>query len=327
MSSEDGLWPQRHITQLVSRSTVPMTTPIPYGVHLSMPAEEYHRIPGASASRLKILASKSPAHLKAELDEPRVPTADMIFGTLCHHALLEPNKPFPKIAIPPKKYPLPASSSLVKKKQAAEGDMVDWNFQTDFCKDWRDAQQSDGNVVMSQKDYEDLIQCALAIAKHPVASPYFRAGMSEVSIVLESQFGITMRCRLDWVPRGLNTLLDAKFGASSDPRKWEKHAVDMGYHIQAWSNLLCWNTTCGTTDPRNEYRFAVVETKRPYPVTVFPCSSDFLDYGREEYEKAFVTFSECLKSGVWNEYATKEVPLKLPYYIRNKREREEGNDE
>ena len=61
------------------------------GLLFNQSAEEYHAMPGASASRLNTMFKKSPAHMKHMIESPEEPTSAMIIGTATHSAILEPD--------------------------------------------------------------------------------------------------------------------------------------------------------------------------------------------------------------------------------------------
>ena len=54
-------------------------------------AEEYHAMPGASASRLNEMFRSSPAHMKHRTENPQPSTQPMVIGTATHSAILEPD--------------------------------------------------------------------------------------------------------------------------------------------------------------------------------------------------------------------------------------------
>src|SRR5262245_18332895 len=125
------------------------------GVFYDLPAETYHEAPGVSASMLRHMRP-TPAHLQAYLQEKPEPTPAIILGTLVHHIILEPNRPFPQLAIKP----------------------ADMKFSTKEGKMWRDAQGE--KVIITQADYDALIGILLTVAAHPVCRDIFAQGEREV---------------------------------------------------------------------------------------------------------------------------------------------------
>lgn len=75
------------------------------GVVRGLDSATYHAIPGASPSKLMKFHGTTPAHAKVALDTPIKPSPEMILGTLAHAAVLEPDKPLPRIVMVPKEYP------------------------------------------------------------------------------------------------------------------------------------------------------------------------------------------------------------------------------
>src|SRR5580698_5346016 len=93
------------------------------GLFAGLPAEQYHKAPGLSHSMLKSM--NPPARLPVYLTEKREPTVDMIMGTLVHQAILEPNAPWPQIAVKPETYP-----------DKKTGEAKPWHGGATYCKEW-----------------------------------------------------------------------------------------------------------------------------------------------------------------------------------------------
>src|SRR5690242_16583764 len=76
----------------------PMTNPVSFkegaeGVFHGLDSGVYHAANGVSNSMLKRLG-RSPAHLKAYLEQREAQTPAMLFGQVVHQLLLEPDKPW-----------------------------------------------------------------------------------------------------------------------------------------------------------------------------------------------------------------------------------------
>lgn len=291
------------------------------GVHHDMSARRYHALPGASASRLRKLWQSSPAHLRVEMRKPIEPSPAMILGTLAHHAVLEPDKPLPKLVVPPATYPAPAESSLVKTKKVAVGDAVDWSWSATYCKAWKRTMEDAGRMVVSQATYDSTFGAALSVARHPISGPLLAEGDSEVSLVTWDQTNdIGVRCRLDYVSLG-RALLDCKFTHDVTPRAFGKHAYEMGYHIQAALYLDVWNSLCGFDDPKDEFKFIACEQTEPWAVNVFTCSPEFIELGRRDAAEILATFARCLREDRWPAYPEQEHTLYVPRWATERANR------
>ena len=205
---------------------------IPVGAHRNLPAAAYHADPGASASRLKRIALESPLHCRLEMDKPIEPTPAMILGTLVHQAILEPGQPLPSLAIIPETFTVPADYTPASKRDIQPGEIVEWSFRRKFCKQWREAHEAAGRIVISRDEADGIWKAASAVGAHPLAAPLFNDADPEVSLFWNTNDGFRCKARLDLVPSA-PVLADVKFTNDASPRAFGKHIVSMGYHIQA----------------------------------------------------------------------------------------------
>lgn len=287
------------------------------GIHLNLPASEYHRESAISASHLRKLWQTTPAHYIQWLNEPEEPTIDMILGTLCHQAILEPGSPLPQIMVPPETYPAPADSSLVKTKKVVAGDQVAWSWNAKYCKQWRQNLEDRGIIVCSESD-EMRVRCAAkAIARHTVARELIDSiKHTEVSILCDlPQFGLRGKARLDIVPR-MAVLGDLKFTHDASTRAFQDHSYKMGYHIQAAWYLDMWNAVAGSEDRKEGFRIVAVESDPPYAVNVLNMKPDLIEDGRRIYTEMLELYARCKKSDDWPAYGNEAVEMGKPYWVK-----------
>ncbi|MGN6644749.1 MAG: hypothetical protein ACTHKU_17300, partial [Verrucomicrobiota bacterium] len=89
-------------------------TPNTEGAWLNLPAETYHAAPGVSQSFLKEFdAAATPLHFTVR--KRKTATAYMEFGTICHCAVLEPDKLKDAYYIQPETYPAKVKDATVQK--------------------------------------------------------------------------------------------------------------------------------------------------------------------------------------------------------------------
>ena len=274
------------------------------GVHFDIPAEEYHRLEGASASILRKLYQSTPAHLKLMMDEPMEPTPAMMLGTLGHAMVLEPDKPLPKIVLYPEKYP---------KK---DGSMEKWNNNAGFCRDWIKTQKASGYTPVTQKTLDEACGASAALSRHELARPILKDCRTEVTLVtMDSTNDIAVRCRMDIVPTG-NFLADCKFSHTVTEREWTKYAYSAGYHIQAALYLFVWNALVGEEWKKQDFKFIVVESKPPFDLNVFKCTPEFIAKGWEQVVRLLPVFANCVRTGVWPGSPPIERVLDVPKYAK-----------
>jgi hypothetical protein len=258
------------------------------GVYHGVTATVYRDAPGVANSTLNHM--HPPSRCKHHLTAPKEkPTIDMLMGTLIHDAILK--QPSQAVALVPEKYP------------AKDGSMKPWTFGADYCAEWRDAQESSGRVVLKRAELDEINGCIRSILSVPECGAIFASGHPEVSVFTQRS-GTLTKARIDWVPQGVNFLVDLKKVSEgmADPIRFTRLAVDRGYHRQAWSYLSAWNAETG--ENREHMAFIVVEDTPPHPVSIVFLDPETMDAGRADYESRLDGFIECSTSGVWPHYGT-----------------------
>jgi len=285
----------------------------------TVPAEEYHAWPGASASRLKAFHGDdvTDAQAKVTLDTPVEPTPEMLFGTLCHAAILEPEKPLPGLAIIPETY------------TDAKGERKPWHMGAKVCKEWVERAKHSGLIPIKADSLENLkcaVSAASAACESWMVSPGGDSlGDSEVSLVAwDESRGFPIKMRMDFVPDA-PFLADFKFTTDLSRDGWFKHAHRMGYHIQAALYLDTWNGMF-PHKAKDAFRFVGVLREKPYSVRFFDADadSDFIWAGREDRNHYLRRYIQAVRSGVWEDYSLAPVPMELPGYVKRSRTNEYG---
>ena len=287
-------------------------TDIPQGAHQGISATRYHSIKAASASQLRTLHASTPAHLAYQSRQPFVPTWETILGELIHHAVLEPSRPFPQLAVVPETYPAPDDSTVVKKGGAKPGEPIEWNWRAKACQQWRRDAEAAGLIVVSRDDLDEISQAVERVHACPEAREIVENANTEVTLIWEHVSGFPCKARLDLVPRG-PILADLKTCRDASPAGFERHAWDMGYHIQAAWYLIGWDN-CGA-DVRTEFQFIAYE-RGVGLVKVHRVSKSLLEVGISQAIAAFDRFRESSISGEWAGYESGVGTLEVPKFAR-----------
>jgi hypothetical protein len=287
------------------------------GVFLDVPAEVYHSAPGFSHSMAKAM-HPTPAHLQAYLKQKREPTAAMIIGTLVHAKVLEPEKPLPKIVVPPATYPAPADCSAVKQKKAQPGDPLDWHGSATYCKTWVKEQKAAGNIILTQAEFDTVNGCVASIARHPVCKQIFARGKSEISIFRNFNYGGTVlrKSRLDFLPEG-NTLADIKTCEDASPKAFAETVFYNRYHSQGAWYLDMINDTDGM-EKKECFVIVAVEKKPPYLVAVYNLDPKAIGQGRKLNIDNLAQYINCARDNNWPGYPEAVTELDLPHYAYKK---------
>lgn len=271
---------------------------IPYGVHRDMPAEVYHKLPCISASLLKKFHGVTDAHAKVAIDTPFVETPETMLGTLAHHAILEPDNPWPKLAIQPDVY------------TNEKGETKPWHNGAKACKDWIAKQEGAGLRVMLEREVQRLNRMVDAVRSHAGAMELLKDGQAEVSFVIpdcEQSFGHPLKARMDWIPKR-GPLVDLKFFRDVSDFGFKKDASMRGLHIQAALYQVIYNAL-HPNDRRDEFHFIAVENEPPHCVRIFIASQEFIKRGWEDAKTYMKRYARAIESGVWAGYGNDPVWL------------------
>jgi hypothetical protein len=334
-----------------------LTRETPHEFVLGLPNEEYHKnAPGISNSLLKEI-DPTPQHLlgylwERELEaeaaaaeaertgEPVVSDSERIehflVGSLVHQMTLEPDSPLPKLVTPPQEYP------------SVDGYPKDWNWNAKYCKQWRAEERRKGNIVLTQKAYDQARGCVRGIIRHPIAAALLRRGNAEVSAFAPWVCGhkTTRRTRMDWLPDA-DCIVDIKtvLRGGAERGAFQKTCMDYGYGEQAAYYLDVYDSvrdyagqvlgdwpyrTAQGAAPaaginpdsvfrkRTKFVFIVVEKEPPYACNVFFMENDFIERGRERYISRLTQAAEACATGFWPGYGTEWIPLPLPAWARSR---------
>lgn len=259
------------------------------GVHADMPAASYHAVNMVSASRLKKLWQTTPGHYKASLSEPMEPTEAMLFGTLAHACLLKP-------------------------EELEEYHVLPANFdgRTKEGKTLREVLDKSGKIPVKHNLYMQVLAAVDSVQAVYGDLP----GKRELSLfTTETATGMACKARIDLVPDG-PAIWDLKFTEDASARGFEANAYKMGYHIQAAFYLDLWNALCGTTEPKTEFKFLVVEREAPYAHQLFKASDSFIEKGRADYQATLLKLAECQTKNEWPCYPEGDTMLYLPAWVK-----------
>lgn len=267
-------------------STRPITKPGVYAVS----AADYHAdtlcaVPTLSASIAHVLLDQSPLH--AWWSHPRLnpayePDEDERFdiGTACHAYLLEGESGFVIVDAP------------------------DWR--TKDARAQRDAARAEGKVPLLTDRWADVQAMAKAarrqLAEYEEQPIPLTGGKAEQTLVWEEE-GIWCRARLDWLHDGHRFVDDLKTaGGSAQPDAWTRGPLFAnGGDLQAAFYLRGIKAVFGV---EATFRFVVVETAKPFALSVIGLAPSALDLAERKVTAALAAWRYCLEANRWPGYPT-----------------------
>jgi len=227
-------------------------------------------LPPVRWSHLKAFA-QSPAHYRYALERGRTDSAAMRLGRVVDALLFNGPKP------------------AVFKGERRLG------------KDWEAfKEQHEGREIISDKEYGTALAMVDQLLDHSLAMEVLKGRRH-----LEINFTYLNRaCQMhpDIVgqPSGVYCT-DLKTGMTSDPRRFVRHALQMGYHGQhAFYGIGLRES--GQGDPQNHYIVAQ-ENKAPFVVTVFRLTERAIEHGERLVRTYFEQLLACEAANHWPPYA------------------------
>lgn len=248
---------------------------------------DYHSDPAISASHLHAVA-KSPAHYYARFLDPNRPPSPsspaLLFGSLAHCAVLEPDEIYSRYAVAPD-------------RRTKEG------------KEIAKQMASDGIEAVSQSDWDMAKAMREAVHAHPIAAKLLEEGAPEQSFWWDDvATGMRCKCRPDWLrPDGI--VVDLKTTQDASPKGFGKSVANFRYHVQAAHYLN------GLEAER--FLFIAVEKTYPFSVAVYELDEDALQEGRHLAFRDLRRIATCRKLNEWPGYSQEVTTLSLPMWAYN----------
>lgn len=266
-------------------------TEVKPGIYDGIPAEDYHRGPGISASGLKrLLPPYTPAHYRYGEFES---TAALDFGKVAHRLILGEGDRF-----------VVSPYDSFRSKEARE---------------WKAEQEAAGVVVISEDDQARARAMVAALDRNPLAASLFSDGKPEQSLYwTDAETGVLCRARFDWLRNidGTRRLLipDYKTCRRADLKTFAKAAADYGYAISA--AFYEDGAKALGLDPDPLFLLVAQEKTAPYLSTVTYLHKDDMKTARALIRKGLRLYAECLERDEWPGYPATAHALELPTYHR-----------
>lgn len=256
---------------------------------------EYHAHPAVSKSDLD-LVNRSPMHYRHVKENPQEQTAAMLFGSVVHKLVLEPETFSSEYAVAPR------SDRRTKEGKAR----------------WQEFLGSiNDEILISEELFSEASAVAEAVRNDPIADKLLTKGKAEQSYFwTNTTTGVECKCRPDYL-RADGIAVDLKTTQNAAPDEFVRSAYNYRYHVQAWWYLHGLKQ-CGID--AHDFIFIAVEKNPPYAVCVYAADDLMLELGEREALRNLRTYAECVDTGIW--YGYEKEPqihsLSLPdWVIRN----------
>lgn len=269
-----------------------MSAPPSPGIYRDIPPERYHSWEAVSQSGLHQLL-RSPAHLRAYLDQEPRETPAQILGRAVHAAVLEPQRFWEGYGLLP--VGLDRRTKAGKEAWAA---LVE--------------QHGEGNVL-NPEDHQVCARVAEAVRQHRLAGRLVTgAGDVELSLAWEDE-ETHLPCKARWdryslaVPGG--AIVDLKTARDASPGAFERAAFANGYHIQA-AFYLAGARACRM--PVHHYCIVAAEKEPPWALAVYRMTEAVVEAAQEQVRALLRRWRDCEELAEWPGYPEEVRDISLP---------------
>ena len=257
-------------------------------VILDMPEAEYHARPEVSAHQLmKIL--ECPAKFRDAIDHPPEPTADMIFGSRFHAAVLEPLRYGDETVTMP--------DGMIRRGKA-----------------WEEFSSANaGKAIITADDASAIAGMKASCMAHPDIARAVSDSKHEVSIFwVDRETGVEMRARIDMVrfkrDEGRGTIDDAKTTTDASANAVRKDVGNFNYDMQASVYIDGFASVMSIEPEDVTFSLDCVEKSSPYLCARYTLPALTIALGRAKYRAALNLFTKCKETNEWPSYYSGMLP-------------------
>lgn len=249
----------------------------------NMPNEVYHSHEFTSASQLKKIASTSLAHFKFERENPKEPTAALMFGNAYHTLILEPEK-------------------FAMEYFTIDLDLMphpEKDFRNTENKQWKESEmaKNEGKIFLSNEDFCTLFEMKSALEKYPNFTFLLKNGVAEESYFATID-GQGVRVRPDYVSKF--GIVDLKTCQDASPEAFGRDAAKLRYLIQA--ALYTDVVTAFRDGDELPFFFLAQEKTAPYVPQMYRVPAYLIEAGRAQYQDVLRALFTAQTTDIWGAY-------------------------
>jgi hypothetical protein len=262
---------------------------LPVGLHEDVPMATYLKIDAASNTALGWLR-KSPAHMKAYLEEPPTFVDPESVGSALHCLVLEGRAAF-----------------LARYRDAG-------------CDDkrlaaWKEADRNcpRGATLLRSSAWKAVVRMAENVHAHPAARLALEGITATELTGVWDDPASAVRCKLrtDAINPSIGAIVDLKTTRDAAERSFSRAIFDYGYHRQG----ALYRRGMRTLAPDTEWVYPIIvaiEKDPPYAVAVYRIMEEAIQAGDDEIDRLLPLYRECAANGRWPAYSEEFTDITLP---------------
>jgi PDDEXK-like domain of unknown function (DUF3799) len=259
------------------------------GIYGDIDEEIYHADKAISVSKLKLFAD-APAKVLGVQKE----TTALRFGSLIHHAILEPNKV--------------EAAYQVSELKTFNGTHKAYQAELQAAK-------LAGKTLVKKADMEAALRLRDVAHSHATV----RELLKPEGLFVEQSFwwidpatGLKRRGRTDIVNTKLRVLADLKSCESAHPDDFAKTIGSYKYH---WQSAAYEDGFDALNLHMETLIFIAVEKEDPYLVAFYEIGDEDKQRARDVMARLLDRWAECERSSIWPGYDDRSVPALLPRWV------------
>lgn len=266
-----------------------------------MTDKEYRESPGISRSelwRLNPATGGTPEKFMYAKENPEPPTPAMVFGTLAHLALLEPQRFNESFAFKP---------DVDGRTKAGKAE-------------WEAFRAGLGDrTAVSKDDWALACRMAYEVNRVPFGRKLLGGDHERVFRWVDPDTGEECKIRVDalFMVGGIPVIIDYKTTTDASTDAFSRKCLNLGYDFQA--GMYCEGVE-RVTGVRPRFVFIVQEKDAPYAVNVLEADEAFVQRGKDIFRELLGIYHECKTTNNWYGYMGPEAvigQLSLPAWAAN----------
>jgi hypothetical protein len=283
------------------------------GIYRDVPAETYHKLPYASASRLKMLLTQTPKHLRWDMDNPREDTPALRLGSALHTFILEPEK-FDGLYV--------EGDQCVATKKTGEACTSPGKVYSGG--QWWCGVHGKGKIheagdkkVLEVGTIARLQAMRASVMElREARNAILNATDRELTVIWDDpEVGERCKARIDLYRPGvlddLKTCEDAN--NTGDDCAFARQIADYAYHLQA--AMYCDAMTSVAGEVHDDFNFIAIEKSAPFVCSHVRLHQEAIMLGRHQYRQLLGVWKYCRENKVWPGYGSNAVALPR-YYMQ-----------
>ena len=220
---------------------------------------------------------ESPEKFAYFMTHPEPQTESLLFGSVYHKLVLEPDDFGNEYAV---------EINVDKRTKDGREQIQNW------------LGSIGDKTVVSAKIYDKAVEMKEALSKSKLAMALLNGEHECAYFWQDEDTGVHCKCRLDCL-RELNgkpLIVDLKTASTCETDKWIRDSIKYGYHMQVG---MYSSGVAANYGVQPDFVFIVQEKEPPYSVNIFKSTTEYYNYGVDEFRALIGLYKHCMDTNNW----------------------------